>query len=101
MNKRNLLLVLIVLLSVVVGLILGNMLAERAILRSNNAFGRFFNGSSNDKLSEVLSLINSQYVDTVDVNQLSEEMMTDLISKLDPHSVYIPASDLEGVNSEL
>ena len=101
MNKKNLLLVLIVLLSVVVGLILGNMLAGRALLRSNNAFGRFFNGSSNDKLSEVLSLINSQYVDTVDVNQLSEEMMTDLISKLDPHSVYIPASDLEGVNSEL
>ena len=101
MNKRNLLLVLIVLLSVVVGLILGNMLAERAILSSNSALGRFFNGSSNDKLSEVLSLINSQYVDTVDVNQLSEEMMTDLISKLDPHSVYIPASDLEGVNSEL
>ena len=101
MNKKNLLLVLIVLLSVVVGLILGNMLAERAILSSNSALGRFFNGSSNDKLSEVLSLINSQYVDTVDVNQLSEEMMTDLISKLDPHSVYIPASDLEGVNSEL
>ena len=42
MNKRNLLLVLIVLLSVVVGLVLGNMLAERAILRSSNAFGRFF-----------------------------------------------------------
>ncbi len=101
MNKKNLLLVLIVLLSVVVGLVLGNMLAERAILSSNSALGRFFNGSSNDKLSEVLSLINSQYVDTVDVNQLSEEMMTDLISKLDPHSVYIPASDLEGVNSEL
>ena len=100
MNKRNLLLVLIVLLSVVVGLILGNMLAERAILRSSNAFGRFFNGS-NDKLGEVLSLINNQYVDSVDVDQLSEEMMTDLISKLDPHSVYIPASDLEGVNSEL
>lgn len=101
MNKKNLLLVLIVLLSVVVGLVLGNMLAERAILSSNSALGRFFNGSSNDKLSEVLSLINNQYVDTVDVNQLSEEMMTDLISKLDPHSVYIPASDLEGVNSEL
>ena len=101
MNKRDLLLVLIVLLSVVVGLILGNMLAGRALLSSNSALGRFFNGSSNDKLSEVLSLINNQYVDTVDVNQLSEEMMTDLISKLDPHSVYIPASDLEGVNSEL
>lgn len=101
MNKKNLLLVLIVLLSVVVGLILGNMLAGRSLLRSNNAFGRFFNGSSNDKLGEVLSLINNQYVDSVDVDQLSEEMMTDLISKLDPHSVYIPASDLEGVNSEL
>jgi len=28
-------------------------------------------------------------------------MMIDLIAKLDPHSVYIPAADLENVNSEL
>jgi carboxyl-terminal processing protease len=32
---------------------------------------------------------------------MTEETMTDLVSKLDPHSVYIPAADLAAVNSEL
>ena len=52
-------------------------------------------------MDELLSIINAEYVDTVDVNEITEEMMTDVVSKLDPHSVYIPAADLENVNSEL
>jgi len=46
-------------------------------------------------------MIDAQYVDSVSVDELTEEMMIDLIAKLDPHSVYIPAADLENVNSEL
>ena len=102
MNKRNLILVLIVFLSVVVGLILGNLLAHRAGLRGTQGDYSFLSKSfSNNKLDEVLALIDQQYVDSIDVNELTEEMMVDLIAKLDPHSVYIPASDLENVNSEL
>ena len=102
MNKRNLILVLIVFLSVVVGLILGNLLAHRAGLRGTQGDYSFLSKSfSSNKLDEVLALIDQQYVDSIDVNELTEEMMVDLIAKLDPHSVYIPASDLENVNSEL
>ncbi|MFT3753035.1 MAG: S41 family peptidase [Paludibacter sp.] len=61
----------------------------------------FFSQSGHNKVSDLLSLIDAQYVDSVDVNEMSEEMMTDLVAKLDPHSVYIPASDLADVNSEL
>ncbi|NCB67684.1 MAG: S41 family peptidase [Bacteroidia bacterium] len=102
MNKRNLILVLIVFLSVVVGLILGNLLAHRAGLRGTQGDYSFLSKSfSSNKLDEVLALIDQQYVDSIDVNELTEEMMVDLIAKLDPHSVYIPAADLENVNSEL
>jgi carboxyl-terminal processing protease len=102
MNKRNLILVLIVFLSVVVGLILGNLLARRAEIRGPQGDFSFLSREfSNNKLDEVLSLIDQQYVDSIDVNELTEEMMVDLIAKLDPHSVYIPAADLENVNSEL
>ena len=102
MNKRNLILVLIVFLSVVVGLILGNLLAHRAEIRGPQGDFSFLSREfSNNKLDEVLSLIDQQYVDSIDVNELTEEMMVDLIAKLDPHSVYIPAADLENVNSEL
>lgn len=101
MNKRNLFLVLIVFLSIVAGLLLGNIIANRAGLRTGGAIGKLFGGSGNSKITELLSLIDNEYVDSVDVNELSEEMMTDLVAKLDPHSVYIPAADIESVNSEL
>jgi len=56
---------------------------------------------SDGKLGTVLGLIRSQYVDEVDIDSLTEVMLPDLMAKLDPHSVYIPADDLQDVNSEL
>ena len=95
MNKKNLFLVLIIFLSILSGLFLGNLLSRRA----NGGLSRMM--SSHSKIDELLSIINSQYVDTMNMKDLREGMMTDLASKLDPHSVYIPASDLADVNSEL
>lgn len=99
MNKKYLLLAFIILLSVISGLLLGNLLARRATLSKLSSV--FSPHGMHNKVDELLSIIDAQYVDTVDVNEMSEELMADLVSKLDPHSVYIPASDLENVNSEL
>ena len=95
MNKRNLLLVGIVFLSILTGIVLGNLLSRRA-----TGSGLFSQQKSN-KITDLLSRIDAEYVDTVDVSKMTEELMTDVASKLDPHSVYIPASDLADVNSEL
>ncbi len=98
MNKKSFLLVLIILLSILGGLMLGNLLSNRA----NGSIGSILgNRSLHGKVDELLSIIDAQYVDSVNTNDMTEEMMADLIAKLDPHSVYIPASDLENVNSEL
>jgi carboxyl-terminal processing protease len=95
MNKKNLLLVLIVLFSILGGLFLGNLLSRRANLSG------FSGRSSHSKVDELLSIINSQYVDTVNLKNMTEELMSEVTSKLDPHSVYIPSADLADVNSEL
>lgn len=55
----------------------------------------------NDKLSQLLHIIGSQYVDTVDVDRLIEKTIPKVLSELDPHSVYIPAKDAEASNQEL
>lgn len=95
MYRKNLVLVFIVLFSVLSGIIIGNLLSRRAM-------GSALSGIiSHNKVDELLSIINSQYVDTINIKQTTEELMTDLASKLDPHSVYIPAADLAAVNSEL
>jgi len=99
MNKKNFFLVLIIFLSILSGLFLGNILSNRS---NGFKFSKVFTGSgSKNKVDELLSVINSQYVDSTDMKEINEELMSDLVSKLDPHSVYIPASDLENVNSEL
>ncbi len=101
MNKKNLFLVLIVLVSVVIGLALGNMLANRSKIRDVGSLRGLLSGMGANKIDEVLSLIDAKYVDTTDINTMTEDAILDLVAKLDPHSVYVPASDLEAVNSQL
>ncbi len=54
-----------------------------------------------NKIDAILNLINEEYVDTVDTKKMQEEMIPELLKKLDPHTVYIPAKDLQNVNEEL
>ncbi len=56
---------------------------------------------SRDKLSRILDIIESDYVDTVSRNALVEEAIPVMLRKLDPHSVYIPATDLAQANEPL
>lgn len=80
-----------------------------ALLGLGVLFGRFFfsssvsNGlqSSDSKLNDVLDLISEKYVDVVDRDSLQEMAVEALIANLDPHSAYIPKSDLEAVNDDL
>ena len=53
------------------------------------------------KLRSVLALINGEYVDNVNLDSLLESVYPQLISSLDPHSVYIPSSELTAVNEDL
>ncbi len=66
---------------------------------SGNKLG-IINTSSN-KLNALLHIIDEQYVDTVNMFNLVEEAMPQILAELDPHSSYIPAKDLEAVNSDL
>lgn len=54
-----------------------------------------------EKLRTLLQLIESDYVDVLDVDSLLESTFPNLMSSLDPHSAYIPASELQGVNDDL
>ena len=65
----------------------------------------FFNDSgkwsSRSKLDTILEIVKRSYVDDVDTDSLLEASFPGLLSRLDPHSVYIPAKDLQNVNEEL
>ena len=57
--------------------------------------------STDDKLSALLRVIHTQYVDTVNMDDLIEKAIPKVLSELDPHSMYIPAKDAEASAQEL
>jgi len=52
------------------------------------------------KLGDVLSLTEKYYVDDVDTGKLTEAAINGILGQLDPHSVYIPASELPRVTED-
>ena len=54
-----------------------------------------------NKIDMLMHTIENKYVDTVDTQQLIEDAIPTIMSELDPHSVYIPAKDLQATNEEL
>jgi carboxyl-terminal processing protease len=73
--------------------------------------GQFINKSShpnkftiyprNDKVSNVIDYISEEYVDTINRSKISDKAITAILETLDPHSVYIPASELQRMNEPL
>ena len=95
-NRTSRFIPIIIAVSIVAGILIGTFYANHF---SGNRLG-IINTSSN-KLNALLRIIDDQYVDTVKMNQLVEDAMPQILGELDPHSSYIPAKDLEAVNSDL
>ena len=92
-NSRNPLTWLPVILAVT---FLAGMWAGSSFFGSESPRNRAYN-----KLNEILHIVEGEYVDKIDVDSLLEQSIPDILSHLDPHSTYIPASDLQAVNDEL
>lgn len=53
------------------------------------------------KFQTILNLIRKDYVDEVDLDSVLEKTLPSMLANLDPHSAYIPASELQAVNDDL
>ena len=96
MQNKNRFMPLIMALCVVVGILIGTFYA-------NHLSGNRLNiiNSSGNKLNSLLQIISDQYVDTVNMEDLVEGAMPQILSELDPHSVYISAKDVQIANDDL
>ena len=56
---------------------------------------------NNDKFNEILGIIEEQYVDSISLDSLIEKSIPKILTELDPHSIYIPADEVEATNSDL
>lgn len=76
----------------ILGLQIGRMISyngDKPSLFSHNAPNTF---------DEVINFIKAKYVDTVNVDELKNKAIENLLIQLDPHSSFIPASEMQQVD---
>ena len=95
-SKKIVILPIILGIAVALGILIGRYLP------SDSNFTQHSNiRSRNDKLNSIINIIESNYVDSVNRNDLIESAIPAMLKKLDPHSVYIPAKDIARANEPL
>lgn len=65
-----------------IGILIGKILEKKQFLT--------FSTSSETKIKRLINYIENDYVDEVDTQKLLDETITDMLEKLDPHSIYLP-----------
>lgn len=90
-NRSKIYIPLIIAVSLVAGMWIGRIF-------TNTQSGNIF---FSDKLSQIMNLIESKYVDEVDTDSIIEKSLPDIIAQLDPHSSYIPSKDLKATDEEI
>jgi carboxyl-terminal processing protease len=87
-------------LVLIIGIFVGIRLNRNS--QQNELLQLFSNEKNNtNKLDELLDYVLREYVDTLDRDSLTDVTIETLLGNLDPHSAYIPASDLQATNEPL
>lgn len=71
---------------------------------SDNGSGSFLpsrSSSNADKITQIISYIDREYVDTVAKNQMIEKAIASILEDLDPHSYYISAEEMAAYTEPL
>ncbi len=69
--------------------------------QQTGAAGNFFKTDKRTSLQEALDLIKLRYVDKIGMDSLQQDALNEMMNELDPHSIYIPASNLKEVNEDI
>ncbi|MDR1592581.1 MAG: S41 family peptidase [Prevotellaceae bacterium] len=90
--------ILIAAATLALGIVTGNFYAG---LETGNRMKSPFGRTEENKITEVVQIIDKLYVDSISIDSIAEAVIPTILSQLDPHSAYIPAADLQVTNDEL
>ena len=97
-KNKNYLLPFLLAAAIAAGIFIGGK------LNFNDRPERFFSISTNskkDKLNRLIDYIDHEYVDDVNTDSIVDVTVNNILEKLDPHSVYIPKSEMQQVNESM
>lgn len=107
---------IIIAVVLVIGIFLGNLFTQLRVksiisteISRQTSSNRFNVGAPhglnltprNDKINSALYYVLNDYVDSVPVGEINEDVIPAILKNLDPHSVYIPAKDFQKYNEPL
>ena len=84
---------ILILVAMGLGVLAGIMFAD-----TGSRYRHAGNSTLHDKMDEVMELVESDYVDLVDTDSLSERLLAVMLAELDPHSTYLSARETERTN---
>lgn len=93
-NKYSLYIPLLLAVALIAGILIGNRLNRNTGVNSPGS-------SKMNKLDAIVNLIENAYVDSISTDSLVEKTIPQLLKNLDPHTAYIPAKEMVGVEEEM
>ena len=100
-SRHNILFPLVLAAGVLFGIMFGQYLGRnRAQTQMRAILSRSGLGAAN-KLVQTCMLVEGRFVDSISMDSLSELVIPLMMRELDPHSVYIPAREMQEVNEPL
>lgn len=89
MKKTRIFGPLIVFSSIAFGILLGSLLnfSSPSLVLEKNSY--------KNKLNKLIDFIENEYVDSINTDSIVDITVNNILEKLDPHSVYIPADEFE------
>ncbi len=83
------------------GVLLGVLIGSKNSAGVSNLLSPAPTVELRDKVSSTMSLIDRLYVDDVDLDSIADKILPILLNELDPHSIYIPANNMQQANETL
>lgn len=93
MSKNKIYTPIFISLAVAAGILIGSFLNYPR----NNTVMLFNNNPREAKIKRLMDYIQYDYVDKIDTDSLLDGTIQNILGKLDPHSVYIPASEHDAI----
>lgn len=87
---------IILAVGIVLGILIGNFYGS-----SFSGRGLSIINASSSKITDLMHLIDEEYVDKVDIDSLVERSLPNILHELDPHSTYASAEDVESEMQDL
>ena len=80
--------------ALVAGILIGNRL-------NRNSGSSLQATSKMNKFDAIIDLVQNAYVDSISTDTLIEKTIPQMLKNLDPHTIYIPAKEMVGVEEEM